>query len=90
MSSEGNHAPSTPFFYSLPSDKNFHAVNSKKYFKDHTTKTPGLTKPPGPGSKRCKLCPGGKYGSYGKDTCINFREGSLNWKVRALVQFLSV
>ena len=48
------------------------------------------TQLPGPGSRRCKLCPGGIYGSYGGDARINIKEGSFDWKLKVLVHFLSV
>jgi hypothetical protein len=36
------------------------------------------------------LCPGGIYSSYGRDACINFREGSFDWKLKVLVHFSRV
>jgi hypothetical protein len=36
------------------------------------------------------LCLGGLFGSHGRNARINFTEGSFNWKLKVLVQFLSV
>ena len=46
--------------------------------------------PPGPGGRRCKLCPGGIYGCYGRDARINFIEGSFDWKLKVVIHFLRV
>jgi hypothetical protein len=46
--------------------------------------------PPGPRDRHCMLCPGGIYGSYGRDACINFREGSFDWKLKVLAHFSRV
>ena len=42
---------------------------------------------PGPGGRSCKLCSVGRYSSYERDACINFREGLFVWKLEVLVIF---
>ena len=46
--------------------------------------------PPGPGGRRCKLSSRGIYGSHERDACLNFRDGSFNWKLKVVVHFLRV
>ena len=46
--------------------------------------------PQEPVNRRCKLCPEGIFGSYGRGGRMNFRVGSLDLKSKILVLFLRV
>ena len=43
--------------------------------------------PPWPGSKRCKLCLGGMWGSYGRNSRTNSKKSSFDWKLKVVVHF---
>ena len=45
---------------------------------------------PGPGDRHYKLCTGGVYGFYERNTRINFREGSFDCKLKVLFHFFRV
>ena len=56
-----------------PSDENFELDNLLKIVQRSDKKNSGVdTTTQGPG-RRCKLFPGGMYGSYERDARINFR-----------------
>jgi hypothetical protein len=53
-------------------------------------KNSGVNTTPRAQGKAFKLCPKGMYGSQERDACINFIEGSFDWKFKVLVHFLRV
>ena len=84
--------PSPALSPSNTSDKIFEmTILLKIVQRSFLKKTLGSTHtPPGPGGRLSKFCPGGIYGSYRRDTHINLREGSFDWKLKVLVRFLRI
>ena len=90
MWSEGNLPPPPCPFSPNASDKPFEIAILSKIVERSDEKLWCRHTPRGPRGRRCKLRPGGIYGSYGRDTRRNLRQGSFCWKLKVLVHFLRV